>query len=115
MKLARYLSKYITKDLDIQPREFEEHRYFSSLGIKVPTERFQIVVARQAREVESKMFRFMFDEVLRRIGEYCSLKHWIGGSGTFGWMSGFEDPTCRWITNPSGSLSATTPGHGVDS
>jgi hypothetical protein len=42
VKLARYLSKYISKDIDSQPRECEEHRYFCSLGIAVPTERFQI-------------------------------------------------------------------------
>ncbi len=37
VKLARYLSKYISKDFDNMPREFEEHRYFCSLGVKVPT------------------------------------------------------------------------------
>jgi hypothetical protein len=41
VKLARYLSKYLNKDIDSQPGEFEEHRYFCSLGIAVPTERFQ--------------------------------------------------------------------------
>ena len=30
VKPARYLSKYISKDIDSQPREFEEHRYFCS-------------------------------------------------------------------------------------
>ena len=38
VKRARYLSKYISKEIDSQPREFEEHRYFCSLGIRVPTE-----------------------------------------------------------------------------
>ncbi len=36
VKLARYLSKYVSKDLDNLPREFGEHRYFSSLGITGP-------------------------------------------------------------------------------
>ena len=56
VKLARYLSKYISKDIDSQPREFEEHRYFCSLGIAVPTERFQIVLTRNAREAEIETF-----------------------------------------------------------
>ena len=55
LKLARYLSKYISKDLDSQPREFEEHRYFCSLGIAVPTER---VV-----EHEEEKFRFRFSRI----------------------------------------------------
>jgi hypothetical protein len=99
VKLARYLSKYISKDIDSQPREFEEHRYFCSLGIAVLTERFQIVLARNARDAESRLFFLMFKDTLRRIGEYCTVKHWIGGAGTFGWISGFEDPTCHWSSN----------------
>ena len=99
VKLARYLSKYISKDIDNQPREFEEHRYFCSLGIAVPTERFQIVLTRHAREAESKLFFLMFNDTLRRVGDYCTVKHWIGGAGTFGWISGFEDPTCHWSRN----------------
>lgn len=75
VKLARYLSKYISKDLESQPREFEDHRYFCSLGIKVPTERFQIVLARQAKEVDARMYRLMFEETLRRIGDYCTVNH----------------------------------------
>ncbi len=101
VKLARYLSKYISKDIDSQPREFEEHRYFCSLGIAVPTERFQIVLTRNAREAESKLFFLMFNDTLRRVGDYCTVKHWIGGAGTFGWISGFEDPTCHWSRNTS--------------
>jgi hypothetical protein len=93
VKLARYLSKYISKDIDSQPRGFEGHRYFCSLGIAVPTERFQVVLARNARESESKLFFLMFKDMLHRIGEYCTVKHWLGGAGTFGWISGFEDPT----------------------
>jgi len=40
VKLARYISKYISKEIHRQPRGFEERRYFCSLGIAVPTERF---------------------------------------------------------------------------
>ena len=101
VKLARYLSKYISKDIDSQPREFEEHRYFCSLGIRVPTEQFQIVLTRNAREAESKLFFLMFNDTLRRVGDYCTVKHWIGGAGTFGWISGFEDPTCHWSRGTS--------------
>ena len=97
VKLARYLSKYISKDLDSQPRDFEEHRYFSSLGIKVPTEQLHLVVARHAGDVALKMFRLMLGETLRRIGDYCTTTNWIGGAGTFGWIAGFEDPSSRWI------------------
>ena len=114
VKLARYLSKYIAKELDDQPREFEEHRYFCSLGIKVPTEWFQIVLARQAKEVESKMFKLMFDDLFRRIGEHCSLKHWLGASGMFGWISGFEDLTCRWIISPQSPCPQTVLGQGTE-
>ena len=99
VKLARYLSKYISKDIDSQPREFEEHRYFCSLGIVVPTERFQMVLTRNVRKAESKLFFLMFNDTLRRVGDYCTVKHWIGGAGTFGWISGFEDPTCHWSRN----------------
>ncbi len=81
VKLARYLSKYISKDIDSQPREFEEHRYFCSLGIRVPTEQFQIVLTRNAREAKSKLFFLMFNDTLRRVGDYCTVKHWIGGGG----------------------------------
>ncbi|MGQ0667079.1 MAG: rolling circle replication-associated protein [Nitrospiraceae bacterium] len=56
VKLARYLSKYISKAIDSQPREFEEHRYFCSLGIVVPTEHYQIVLQRDARDCERKLF-----------------------------------------------------------
>ena len=107
VKLARYLSKYLSKDLDRLPREFEEHRYFCSLGIAVPTERYQIVLSRKAREAESKLFFLMFNDTLRRIGEYCTVKHWIGGAGTFGWISGFEDPTCCWSKNTASPPQAS--------
>lgn len=101
VKLARYISKYISKDIDSQPREFEEHRYFCSLGITVPTERYQIVLCRNAREAESKLFFLMFNDTLRRVGEYCTVRHWIGGAGTFGWISGFEDQNSHWSRNPA--------------
>lgn len=101
VKLARYLSKYISKDLDSQPREFEEHRYFCSLGIAVPTERYHFVLVRHARDSERKLFSLMLKDTLNRIGEYCTVKHWIGGAGTFGWISGYEDPTCHWISHTS--------------
>ena len=67
VKLARYLSKYISKEIDRQPWEFEEHRYFRSLGITVPTERFQIVLCRNAGEGESKLFFLMFNDTLRLV------------------------------------------------
>jgi len=60
--VAWYLVKYIGKDIDSQPREFEEHRYFWSLGIAVPTEHVQIVLTRAARETESKLFFLMFND-----------------------------------------------------
>jgi len=113
VKLARYLSKYISKDIDSQPREFEEHRYFCSLGIAVPTERFQIVLKRHARDAQSKLFFLMFNDTLRRVGDYCTVRHWIGGAGTFGWISGFEDPTCHWSRNTSSSPHV--PGWGTNS
>ena len=67
----------------------------------VPTEQYQIVLPRNAREAESKFFFLMFNDTLRRIGEYCTVKHWIGGAGTFGWISGYEDPRCQWTSNTS--------------
>lgn len=110
VKLARYLSKYISKDIDNQPREFEEHRYFCSLGIAVPTEQYQVVLQRHARQAEGKLFCLMHHDLLRRIGEYATVKHWIGGAGTFGWISGFEDPSCRWTINTSSLLPPLQPG-----
>ncbi|MGH7184444.1 MAG: rolling circle replication-associated protein, partial [Nitrospiraceae bacterium] len=84
VKLARYLSKYISKDIDRQPREFEEHWYFCSLGIAVPTERFKIVLTCHARDAEAKLFFLMFNDTLRRVGDYCTIKHCIRGAGMFG-------------------------------
>ncbi|MGH7182144.1 MAG: hypothetical protein ACREJN_09220, partial [Nitrospiraceae bacterium] len=109
------LSKYISKDIESQSRDFEEHRYFCSLGITVPTERFQIVLTRHAREAESKLFFFMFKDTLRRVGDYCTVRHWIGGAGTFGWISGFEDPMCRWISNTSSLLPPPVSGQEANS
>ena len=101
VKLARYLSKYLGKDFATLPREFGEHRYFCSLGIAVPTERIQIVLARHVADLEEKMARLMREETLRRIGNHCTLTQWLGGSGTFGWISGFEDLSCEWIRDRS--------------
>ena len=115
VKLARYLSKYISKDIDSQPREFEEHRYFCSLGIAVPTEQYQVVLQRHARQAEGKLFYFMHYDLLRRIGEWATVKHWIGGAGTFGWISGFEDPNCRWTMNTSSFLPPLLPGQETNS
>lgn len=115
VKLARYLSKYIAKDLESLPREFGEHRYFTSLGITVPTERFQIVVRPQATEVEGKMFALVFRDLLRRVGEYCTLNQWSGGAGTYGWMAGFADPSTHWIRTSSSPLPPPTLGHGAHS
>jgi hypothetical protein len=100
VKLARYLSKYISKDLDNQPREFEEHRYFCSLGIKVPTEQFHITVTRHAQNIDVKMYWLMQNETLRRIGVHCAIQQWFGGGGTYGWISGYEDPSYRCFAGP---------------
>jgi len=115
VKLARYLSKYISKDIDNLPREFGEHRYFCSLGIVVPTEKYQIVLMRQAKDVERGMFKLMFDETLRRIGEYCTLDHWLGAGGAYGWMSGFEDASCHWIANKASPQPPSAPGQEANS
>jgi hypothetical protein len=115
VKLARYLSEYISKHLDRQPREFEEHRYFCSLGIAVPTEQYQIVLHRHATQARTKMFYLLYSEVLRRIGEYCRLRYWNGGAGTFGWISGFEDPNCRILMNTSSLLPPHPPGQETNS
>lgn len=109
------LIKYISKDIDSQPREFEEHRYFCSLGIAVPTEQYQIVLQRHARQAEGKFFCLMHYDLLRRIGVYATVKHWIGGAGTFGWISGFEDPNCRWTINTSSLLPPLLPGQETNS
>jgi hypothetical protein len=98
VKLARYLSKYISKDFDNMPRDFEEHRYFCSLGVKVPTEKHEFVLDRRAKDVERKMYHIMRQEALRRVGVCCRLTEWMGGSGTYGWMAGFEDASIRWVT-----------------
>ncbi|MBX3318975.1 MAG: hypothetical protein KF890_03780 [Nitrospira sp.] len=102
VKLARYISKYISKDFDNMPRDFEEHRYFCSLGLRVPTEKAEIVLVRHAKNVEQRMFRLILQETLRRIGANCTLSHWIGAGGTYGWMAGFQDATVHW------KLPATT-------
>lgn len=80
------------------PREFEEHRYFCSLGVKVATEKHEFVLDRRAKDVEMKMDNIMRQEALRRIGVCCRLTEWTGGSGSYGWMAGYEDVSIRWIT-----------------
>jgi hypothetical protein len=105
VKLARYISKYISKDFDNMPRDFEEHRYFCSLGLHVPTEKTEIVLVRHAKDVEGKMFRLMLQETFRRIGARCRLTHWMGGCGTYGWIAGFEDRSMQWNTAPDGGGS----------
>jgi len=115
VKLARYLSKYISKDIDNHAREFEEHRYFCSFGITVPTERYQIILRRTARQAEAELFLLMFNDTRRRIGEHCTVRQWIGGAGTFGWISGYEDPKCQWLSNTSSLLLPLDPGQEVNS
>jgi len=62
------------------------------------------------------MFKLMFDETLRRIGEYCTLDHWLGGGGAYGWMSRFHDPSNRWFTSPNagGHAGASRGSGGVE-
>jgi len=115
VKLARYLSKYISKDIDNQPRELQGHRYFCSLGIAVPTERYHLVLNRYAKREEGKMLCFMYYDVLQRVGEYCRITHWTGGAGTFGWISGFEDPSCRAFSDTSDLPPPPETGREVNS
>ncbi|RJQ42464.1 MAG: hypothetical protein C4534_10305 [Gaiellales bacterium] len=78
-KLGRYMSKYVSKDFAGRlPREFGEHRYFCSLGINVPTERYQIVLSHEPDDLPGKFYALVFHEVLRRIGDHCSIQHWSG-------------------------------------
>ena len=42
------------------------------------------------------MYRLVFQETRRRVGEACRLTEWQGGGGTFGWIAGFEDLSVRW-------------------
>ena len=70
-----------------EAREFEEHRYFSSLGVKVHTEKHEFVLDRRANDVERKMYSLIRQEALRRVGVCCRLTEWMGGSGTYGWMA----------------------------
>ena len=107
VKLARYLSKYIGKDLNALPREAGEHRYFCSLGITVPTERFELALARPSEGVAGELFSLMMKETLRRVGVQCNLTHWMGGGGSYGWISGCEDSSCRWFI---GSHEARSQG-----
>jgi hypothetical protein len=56
------------------------------------------------------MNRLMLEEILRRIGDHCTVHQWAGGSGTYGWMSGYEDAACHWVRNRSSPLPATGTG-----
>jgi len=80
------------------PREFEEHRYFCSLGVKVPTEKHEFVLDRRATDVERKMYSLIRHEALRRVGVCCRPTEWMDGSGTYGWMAGFKDLAVRFLT-----------------
>ncbi len=97
VKLARYLSKYVTKDFAALPREFGEHRYFCSLRINPPTERYELVLSPQAEDVPGKLMCLLYFEMVRRIGDHCSIADWTGGGGEYGWVSGYADPSCRWF------------------
>ena len=89
------------------PREYEEHGYFCSIGVKVPTEKHEFVLDRRANDVERKMYSLIRQEALRRIGVCCRLTEWMGGSGTYGWMSGFEDGSIRWVTGKPEAVPIT--------
>ena len=65
------------------PREFEEHRYFCSLGVKAPPEKHEFVLDRRATDVERKMYMLIRLEALRRMGVCCRLTEWMGGSGAY--------------------------------
>lgn len=97
MKLARYLSKYISKDFDKMPREFEEHRYFCSLGVKIPTDKVELTFMLHTQNVERRMHRLMFLGTLRRVGACCGLSEWMGGSGAYGWRQDLKIYRCSGI------------------
>jgi len=90
------------------PREFEEHRYFCSLGVRVPTEKAELTFVLHAQNVEARMKRLILLETLRRIGSCCSITQWTGGSGTYGWMAGFEGPSVQWITEKAVSNDSSS-------
>ena len=62
----------------------------------MPTEKVEVVLVRQAREVEAKIRRLMQQEILSRVGLCCGLTQGMGGSGTYAWMAGFEDISVQW-------------------
>ncbi len=100
VKLARYLSKYISKELEALPRTVGEHRYFCSLGINVPTERFEIVLARPSEGVEGEIVALMLKEAVRRLGVHSNIMQWLGEGGACGWIAGYKDRSYRWLTGP---------------
>jgi hypothetical protein len=110
VKLARYLSKYISKDLENMPREFEEHRYFCSLGVKVPTEKHEFVLDRRAKDVERKMYSPHAARGLasRRRLLPSLLNGWVDQAPTAGWL-GFEDLSVQWQTGRD-EAGTTKPG-----
>ncbi|MEW6245338.1 MAG: hypothetical protein AB1555_01360 [Nitrospirota bacterium] len=97
VKLARYLSKYISKELEALPRTVGEHRYFCSLGINVPTERFEITLARPSEGVQGEIVSLMLKEAVRRLGVHCNIMQWLGEGGACGWIAGYEALSYRWI------------------
>jgi len=100
VKLARYLSKYMSKDLEALPRTVGEHRYFCSLGINVPTERFEITLARPSEGVKGELVSLMLKEAVRRLGVHCNIMQWLGEGGACGWIAGYEDRSYRWFVGP---------------
>ena len=105
VKLARYLSKYISKDIDSQPREFEEHRYFCSLGIAVPTERYQIVLT-ATREKQSQNSSFSCSTI-RSVGLETTARSSTGSEGE-GRSDGYQVSRTRIVTG-AGTLQASRP------
>ncbi len=71
----------------------------------MPTEKHEFVLDRRAKDVERKMYQIIRQEALRRVGVCCRLTEWMGGSGTYGWLAGFEDDSIRW----SIETTATVP------
>ncbi|MBX3335870.1 MAG: hypothetical protein KF876_17195, partial [Nitrospira sp.] len=67
------------------------------------------VLERSAKDVERKMYALMRQEALRRVGVCCRLSEWMGGSGTYGWIAGFEDLSVQWQTGRD-EAGTTKPG-----
>lgn len=82
------------------PRDFEEHRYFCSIGVHVPTEKFNLVFFPHAKEVEMKMYQLVFQETRRRVGGGCRLTEWQGRS----WYIRLDGSIRGCVTSLIGSL-----------